>query len=127
MTRFLIYETALDVYLALRRQRWLSSVSLDAMREPVLEISDFFDGPRAGVALLHGIPHRFTSRHLDVSEYSGGSEPADVFELVPLSSPAVPPILAEAVFHVIPGQSDLPPGVFRKMEVVWRVISEKRI
>ena len=97
------------------------------MREPVLEISDYFDGPREGVALFHGIPHRFTSRHLDASQYCGGSEPGDVFELVPLSSPTAPPLLAEAVFHVIPGQSDLAPGVFRKMEVVWRVRSEKRI
>jgi hypothetical protein len=96
------------------------------MREPVLEITDYFDGPRGGVAFLHGVPHRFTSRHLDMSEDSGGSEPADVFELVPLSSPTAPPILAEAVFHVIRGQSELPPGVFRKMEVAWRVISEKR-
>ena len=94
------------------------------MREAVLEVSDYFDGPRTGVALFQGVPHRFRSRYLDASEYGEGSEAEDLFELVPISSPSAPRVLAHATFHVMPEQPEPPRGVLRKLEVIWRVVNE---
>jgi hypothetical protein len=94
------------------------------VREAVLEVSDYYDGPREGVAMLHGVPHRFRSRYLDTRQYRGDIEATDIFELTPLSSPAAPPILAHATFHAVPQQPEPPLGALRKLEVVWQVFLE---
>jgi hypothetical protein len=94
------------------------------MCDAVLEVSEYSDGPRAGVALLQGIPHRFRSRYLDATQYSGDFEAVDIFELTPLSSPDAAPILAHGTFYAISEQCEPAQGVLRKSEVLWRVIDE---
>ena len=85
--------------------------------EPVLQLDDWYDGPRSGRALFGGVPHAFRSSMLDVTEYRGEFESADVFELVPLSPPGVAaPVLASAVFR----RSASPSAT--GWEVSWQVI-----
>src|SRR4051794_11938222 len=92
-----------------------------SVREAVLEISEYYDGPREGVALFLGVPHHFKSRYLDVTQYRGDFEAVDIFELTPVSSPTASPKLAHAAFHAVPQQPEPPPGTLKKMEVVWQV------
>jgi hypothetical protein len=59
--------------------------------EPVLEVVDYYDGPRSGTALFQGAPHFFQSRMLDVFERKGDFESVDFFELRRVgSSPGTP-------------------------------------
>ena len=68
--------------------------------EPVLQLDDWYDGPRAGKALFLGAPHSFRSRMLDVHEYRGDFESSDIFELVADGAePHEPPLLASAIFR----------------------------
>ena len=68
--------------------------------EEILQLDDWYDGPRAGIALYHGVPHTFLSRMLDVTEYRGDFESADIFELSRLGdADSSPKILAAAEFR----------------------------
>ncbi|KRA51100.1 hypothetical protein ASD77_15865 [Pseudoxanthomonas sp. Root65] len=68
--------------------------------EEVLQLDDWYDGPRAGIALYRGVPHAFRSRMLDVTEYWDDFESADIFELSRLGdADASPKILAAAEFR----------------------------
>jgi hypothetical protein len=111
---------------ALSQSQWpqLILFSLGVVREAVLEVSDYYDGPREGVAMLHSAPYRFRSRRLDTTQYRGDIEAADIFELTPLSSPGSPPILAHATFHAVPQEPEPPSGILTKLEVIWQVFSE---
>jgi hypothetical protein len=95
---------------------------MEDVYEPVLEVSEYYDGPRKGVALLEGKPHAFTSRYLDATQHRGDFESVDIFELVPLGAPAgASPVLANAYFRVVSAQPLLPPGEIRTLEVTWDV------
>ena len=90
--------------------------------EPVLEVTDYFDGPREGIAHFRGVPHRFQSRLLDATEYRGDFESVDIFELRPVNQPeATVSILAHAVFRVVDEKSSTFP---RQLEVRWQVIEQ---
>lgn len=90
--------------------------------EPVLEVTDYFDGPRAGIAHFRGAPHRFQSRLLDATEYRGDFESVDIFELSPVNQTgATVPILAHAVFRVANDKSSSFP---RQLEVQWQIIEQ---
>ena len=73
--------------------------------ERVIELVDFYDGPRQGVANFHGQPHTFKSRMLDVY---GTDDTADLFDLTPVGA-AFPTVVARAEFRRI-GSAPLPPG-----------------
>ena len=91
--------------------------------EAVLEVSDYYDGPRAGIALFKGQPCRFKSRYLDVTEYQGEFESVDLFEILPVNaSNGCKATLAKAKFAAVPGQESTPPGTMRKLEVIWEVV-----
>src|SRR5262245_59237397 len=88
---------------------------MSRMRDPVLSVDEYFDGPRSGAALFEREPHRFKSRFTDV--YAPDGLP-DVFELVPLRGSSSP-VLARGKFEVA---SDAPPaaaGELRKLVVTW--------
>jgi hypothetical protein len=57
--------------------------------EPVHEVSEYYDGPRAGIALFNGDRYRFRSRFLDVTECKGDFESVDIFELARLNHQSV--------------------------------------
>ena len=88
--------------------------------EEVLDVSDYFDGPRSGVALYRGVAHSFRSRMSDVN---GADDVRDVFELVPLSDTAASPTFAHATFEVAPDAPIAPRGQLRKLVVAWREIT----
>jgi hypothetical protein len=91
----------------------------------VLELNEYYDGPREGIALLAGVPHSFRSRYLDVKEYRNDFESCDIFELLPLeASKPCKPILAHATFRTAPDTSEPTEGHFRQLEVCWRVIDD---
>jgi hypothetical protein len=93
--------------------------------EPVLEVTEYFDGPRKGIALLQGKPHAFSSRFLDATEYRSDVESVDIFELVPVGAPAgAIPVLANAQFRVVSPQPVPPPGQLRRLEVRWQVFAQ---
>ena len=82
--------------------------------EKVLQLDDWYDGPRAGVALFGAVPHKFQSRLLDVREYRDEYESADLFELTPVAAdPATPVVIASATFRRVPDD----PG--SGWEVAW--------
>lgn len=82
--------------------------------EDVLRIDDWYDGPRAGVALYQGRPHAFRSSWRDTVEYKGDFESADMFELRPLDAAAdAPGIFATARFRPTRG------GAGAGYEVAW--------
>ena len=88
--------------------------------EPVLEVMDYFDGPREGVAHFRGVPHRFQSRFLDATEYKGDFESVDIFELVPVcAKEGAAPILAHATFRIVGADRTTS---LRELEVRWQVI-----
>jgi hypothetical protein len=96
--------------------------------EPVIEVFEYYDGPRSGTALFRNVPHHFKSRMLDVHEYKGDFESADIFELTAVSGPhGSPVLLACGTFRVAAGQSDLPAGSLRQLEVSWRVVGDDSI
>jgi hypothetical protein len=93
--------------------------------ESVIEVTEYFDGPRQGIALLHGRPYAFSSRFLDATEYSGDFESVDIFELVPVGAPAgAMPVLANAQFRVASPQAAQPPSGVRHLEVCWHVFAQ---
>jgi hypothetical protein len=84
--------------------------------EKVIELADYYDGPRAGVANFHGQPHTFKSRMLDVY---GSDDAVDLFDLTPLGTSA-PTAVARADFRRIDSEP-LPPGEWEWpiFEVQW--------
>ena len=94
------------------------------MFKPVLEVSEYFDGPRKGVALLDGKPHTFSSQFLDTNEYRGNFESVDIFELLPLGAAiGTSPLLANAQFRAASSQPAQALGQLRALEVRWQVFS----
>lgn len=89
--------------------------------EPVLEVAEYNDGPRTGVAMFNGEPHAFRSRYEDVD---GSDDTLDVFELTPLGGSASGPRLAHATFEVAPDAPQLPAGQLRQLVVSWQVIND---
>ena len=80
--------------------------------EPVLQVTQYLDGPRKGSALLHGKPHAFSSRF----------HSSDLFDLVPLGTPVgMMPVLASAQFRPAPPQAGQHPDELSPLEVCWRV------
>lgn len=93
--------------------------------EPVHEVSEYYDGPRAGIALFNGDRYRFRSRFLDVTECKGDFESVDIFELAPLESSKRRWFLATAEFRVVANQPEpKATGELRQLEVAWQVIAE---
>ena len=85
--------------------------------EPVLELHDFYDGPRDGIANYNGLPHLFKSLRLDTVDYRGEFESADIFVLTPLAAEAQPSFRALATF--VPVDPDIASGGY---QVAWQVI-----
>src|SRR6267143_791258 len=91
--------------------------------EPVLEVTEYYDGPRAGVAHFGGRPHKFQSLFIDATEYKDDFESIDVFELIPVNQASVTtPILAHAVFRTV--SAAIAPAATQggQLEVYWQVI-----
>ena len=89
--------------------------------EEVLDVAEYFDGPRSGVALYRGVAHSFPSRMSDV--YGADDEP-DIFELVPVSDANALPRFAHATFEVAPDAPVVPSGQLRKLVVAWQEITD---
>ncbi|QSX74966.1 hypothetical protein HIV01_017810 [Lysobacter arenosi] len=82
--------------------------------EKVIEMVDFYDGPREGVALFGGKPHTFKSRMLDIH---GPDDAMDLFDLTPLGSD-VPVAVASAEFRRA-ADCRAGPGEWSSLEVRW--------
>jgi hypothetical protein len=90
--------------------------------EPVLEVTEYVDGPHKGIALLHGQPHVFSSRFLGKTERRGDLESMDLFNLVPLDAPVnAIPVLAYGQFRAASLQPVHLPGELQRLEVCWHV------
>ena len=81
--------------------------------EPVHEVDDYYDGPRAGLADYRGVPHRFRAIGTPESD-------DDRFELLPHAGNGSR-VTARAVFRARRPVPDLAPGVMRPLEVQWTV------
>lgn len=82
--------------------------------EKVVEMADYYDGPRAGVALLRGQPHAFRSRMLDVY---GADDTLDIFDLAPLGTDS-PTLTASAEFRRV-GSGPMASDEWPVFEVRW--------
>ena len=82
--------------------------------EKVIELADYYDGPREGIANFRGRPHTFKSRMLDVY---GADGTLDLFDLIPVGAVA-PTVAARAEFRRV-GSGPLPPGEWPVLEVRW--------
>jgi hypothetical protein len=85
-------------------------VSVEPQFERVYTVTDYYDGPRGGVANFRGEPHRYRSVYLDSATWEPDE---DRFELQPISAEALQLALEdwaiwrrwEEAFHT--GQTDL--------------------
>ena len=84
--------------------------------EDVLEVSEYFDGPRTGVALYLGRPHKFRSLWRDVH---GSDDMADVFELTPVDGGTPAPVRMRGTFEVAPDAPIVAAGQLQKLVVSW--------
>ena len=82
--------------------------------EAVIELTEYYDGPRRGVALFEGRPHTFESRWLDVY---GTEDSMDLFDLTPAGA-ELPTTVARAEFRRI-GSGPVPVGEWPVLEVRW--------
>jgi hypothetical protein len=82
--------------------------------ESVIELTNWYDGPRDGVAYFQGRPHAFKSRMLDVY---GNHDATDLFDLIPVGA-TTPTVVAHAEFRRI-GSVSLPAGEWPVLEVLW--------
>ncbi len=94
--------------------------------EPVIDVREYYDGPRCGIAMFQGKRCTFKSRYLDSTEYQGDFESVDLFEINLIESGGSS-ILATAVFRPAPVQQELPLGELRPLEVSWQVVSESDV
>jgi hypothetical protein len=85
--------------------------------ERVIELLDYYDGPREGTAYFNGRTYSFKSRMLDVD---GSDQTVDLFDLTPLESSGQP-VLAMADFRRV-GSGPLPAGEWPVLEVRWRQV-----
>lgn len=83
--------------------------------EKVIELIDWYDGPREGVANFQGRPHAFKSRMLDVY---GDDDTIDLFDLTPLSG-NLPDSVASAEFRRIGSGPGAGAGEWPTLEVRW--------
>lgn len=60
--------------------------------EPVHTIDVWYDGPRAGAADYHGVPHLYRSLYLDGEERD---DDEDRFELIPITPPVLQCVLED--------------------------------
>ncbi len=84
--------------------------------EDVLEVSEYFDGPRIGVALYLGRPHKFRSLWCDVY---GPDGTADIFELTPLDTETPAPVRMRGIFEVVPDAAVVAAGQLQRLVVSW--------
>jgi hypothetical protein len=84
------------------------------MFEHVLQVTDYYDGIREGIALFRGTPHHFRS-----TGWLAGDPDEGHFELRPLEQPAASLILARGEFRRSSSAPDpqCPPIV--PQEVQW--------
>jgi len=82
--------------------------------EQVIELTDFYDSPRSGVALFHGKPHHFKSRMLD---FNGSEDIEDVFDLTPFGETG-PVLVAKGEFRRA-ADCQAGKGEWAKLEVRW--------
>jgi hypothetical protein len=82
--------------------------------EKVIELADYYDGPREGLAHFHGQPYTFKSRMLDVY---GADDAIDLFDLTPVGA-ASPTVVVRAEFRRV-GSGALLPGEWPVLEVRW--------
>jgi hypothetical protein len=87
--------------------------------ERVIELQDYYDGPREGTAYFNGRTYSFKSRMLDVY---GPDQIVDLFDLTPLDGSSEP-VQAMAGFRRV-GFGPLPPGEWPVLEVWWRQVSD---
>ena len=87
--------------------------------EEVLVVTEYFAGPRSGVALFEGRPHAFSSRFADV--HSPDAATRDVFELTPVDDGVVvgQTILAHGEFDVASDAAPAYAGELRNLVVRW--------
>ena len=87
--------------------------------EEVLVVTEYFAGPRSGVALFEGRPHAFSSTFADV--HSPDAAALDVFELTPFDEgvDVGQTILAHGEFDVAPDAAPTYAGELRNLVVRW--------
>ncbi|KAF1720917.1 hypothetical protein [Pseudoxanthomonas wuyuanensis] len=86
--------------------------------EKVIELVDYYDGPREGLANFQGKPHTFKSRMLDVY---GADDAIDLFDLAPVGLDG-PTVVARAEFRRV-GSGPQPPGEWPVHAVRWALVS----
>ena len=91
-----------------------------AVFEPVVQVDDYYDGVRSGVAIICGERYQFLSRYLDATEYRGDFESVDIFEIRSLERPDAPALMATVEFRASGEHSVV--GEVRPMEAKWEII-----
>lgn len=86
--------------------------------EPVVEVVDYYDGPRTGTAYYKGQLVRFRSLSWDTPDFDPDD---DRFELSSLGGSPFSPFIAHGEFRVQQPVPDLPAGTLRPLEVLWVV------
>jgi hypothetical protein len=89
--------------------------------DDVIELMEYHDGPRTGIATYAGRAHRFQSQMVDIF---GPGDAEDIFLLTRLDDPTVAAISMYAEFEVAPNSPQAGPGVWPKFKVRWRPVEK---
>jgi hypothetical protein len=90
------------------------------MFEPVETVDDYYDGPRAGLAVAFGRRCRYETFAWR-APHGDPDEERYVLTLLDTSEPSS--LIATAVFRPLAEQPDLRPGVIRKLEAEWYAVA----
>lgn len=96
--------------------------------EPVHEVTDYFQGPRTGIADFRGVPHNFVSLNWSLADGADArwDWEDDRFTLSPVEGGfGDEPIIAKGKFRLRRKAPKLPPGVIRPLEVRWTVTASQ--
>lgn len=96
--------------------------------EPVHEVTDYYQGPRTGIADFRGVPHNFCSLNWSLADGADArwDWEDDRFTLSPVEGGfGDEPIIAKGKFRVRRKTPKLPPGVIRPLEVRWTVTASQ--
>jgi len=96
--------------------------------ELVHEVTDYFQGPRTGIADFRGVPHNFASLNWSLAEGADArwDWEDDRFTLSPVEGGfGEELIIAKGKFRLRRKAPKLPPGEIRPLEVRWTVAARQ--